>query len=91
MRQNGAFSQRKSSLAGIANCLMRDGGKPEGLPDDSPAFIALNERQDRRAGIVTGGPNVGRLTGQDHQKPDRHDTLPDERKSNTTFTPGLAA
>ena len=75
--RRGVISQRKSPLACIANPLASQGGKSQGCHDHSPAFIALNKRHDRRTGIVARRPIVGRQTGQNHQKPDCHGTLPE--------------
>jgi hypothetical protein len=53
------ISQRKSPLARIANPLASQGGKSQGCQNDSPTFIVLNERHDRRTSIVTGCLVVG--------------------------------
>jgi hypothetical protein len=57
--RRGSVLQRKSPLARIADSLASLGGEAQGCHDDSPAFIVLSERHDRRTSIVTRCPVVG--------------------------------
>ena len=91
MEDTGQGASRcEAAFARIANALVSKSSKPKRFDDDGPTFVTLSEYHDRRAGIAASRRAVRGKTGQDNEEPDCHDTRPNGRKSNNTFTFGLA-